>query len=1205
MRLRLPIPLLALAWAMLACQSPLDPSGTEASVLHLTLRAGGPKVVWDLNHKPLPEIPLPNNQATRLDPTSPTGRRIHVSTAVASRYERRVRERFNKLDGFGAFGGISVRFDAPLDLADIVTRHQSNDDFRDDAVYLLNVDRRCARFGEEVAIDFGRGRFPITLIGRAGRVDDPKAPGGFRVDNGDSKMFPFDPHGETLSLLAAPWNEDSNANGKLDAGEDADGDGHLDVANFVDPHVCDGQKRGTPAHDRCVADHLMGWYERQTNTLTLRPVWPLEERCTYAVVLTSRLRGASGKAVESPFPQVGPRDQANDLQPVPELLARYGLGAADVAFAWTYTVGSMTTDLEALRAGLYGTGPFARLSSEFAARWRLSSRDELRKAGGDPPLGGNAGASPLIGGDCATAAVAAMAGAGDGDKQICGGYADFASVGAIFGGSFPTPDLLVDKDSRATLAYPDTDDELWDIDAATGRATYGTSNVTFWCALPRGSAKPAATSCQPGNPEGKPWCQPYPVAFYAHGYGSFKGEFLLHAGRHNQMGVAACALDSYGHGRSALLDSQCGGHFEYLLAKNQLNAYGAPELVTLMFAGRDRDLNNDGCGDGGADQWTANLFHTRDIVRQSVLEEIQFVRILRAMDGKAKMADGTLAGDIDGDGTVDLGGPHAAIGAWGISLGGQLMGVLAGAEPNLDGVSPNAAGGGLTDISVRLGQGGLAEAVMLPVQGPILAACLPTDGHQNPLQSGENTGVCLPKVSSDGQPDGAKPQKAGELALGWYLHDTAQFRVRAVGRIAGVAVGDRVEVRNLTKGTQVAGTVGARGWLRLNIGADALNPVERRGVLGLKDGDRDAVAFADTPKLGDRIDVRVFGADGKAKGKLDAFAHDVVFQGTRYPKGAPLVALQEGLGYARNTPDFRRFYGFAAHAIAPADPASYADRWFNRPIKANYDPTWRAGRTHVLSMPTVGDVQVPTATGVAMSRAAGLLGSWRRDPAKYKAEHGWRELFTPDARYGVSIEEWLRKNWVIEGDWRMQRWAGYSYNPHVLFDPDDVGDGKTAFSCRPQDDWSADSGESQCPPGYETSTELFGVPHPPAGKALRIDRPRADGSFDSMRIPLLRPAGQHGIYNPQPFRPFDADAFMVNFTARFLHSGGKLVSHAAGCDCSYVGPRPTMSVAGKPAGVGLEGVAVCPTDDTAYGKACSPACAAAWGLPSVPAVVCP
>ena len=66
------------------------------------------------------------------------------------------------------------------------------------------------------------------------------------------------------------------------------------------------------------------------------------------------------------------------------------------------------------------------------------------------------------------------------------------------------------------------------------------------------------------------------------------------------------------------------------------------------------------------------------MVRQSSLESTQFVRILRSMDGETESADGGLLGDLDGDGRVDLGSPKNTIGAWGVSLGGIITGVLSG-----------------------------------------------------------------------------------------------------------------------------------------------------------------------------------------------------------------------------------------------------------------------------------------------------------------------------------------------------------------------------------------------------------------------------------------------------------------------------------------------------------------------------------------------
>ena len=1185
--------LVALATALVGCESIVDPSGVTAQSDHPTPAGSGPTVVWDPEHKPLPEIPLPNDQATRLDPDSPTGRRLNISTLAVTGYESRTRALFNQLDGFGAYAPISVRFDQLLDLADLKLRHTSNDDFRDDAVLLLNVDKRCKRFGEEVALDFGRGRFPITLMGHSGRAADPKAPGGHVLLEDGNKIFPFDPEGESNSMVMNEWNEDKNANGVLDPGEDRDEDGVLDVANFIDPKACDGLAVDSVERDRCVAGNLLSWYERESNSLIMRPVWPLEEHCTYAVVLTSRLRGASGQPVRSPFPGVYPRDQKEAVAPAFDLMGRYGMTAKDVRFVWSFTVGTATKDLLELRKGLYGHGVFAKLRDEFpVSSLNILAASELSAQDGQENPVPN---RQLLPAGCAAAALSEITALNEGNQQTCAMFPDNASVGGVFAGDFEAPNLLVDKDGIATPKYPADEDESWEINHKTGHVVYGKHKVDFFCALPRPKE---GVTCTPGNPEGKPFCKPYPVIFFGHGYGSFKGEVVLHAGRHTQMGVAACGIDSFGHGRSVVFDEQCQGHLEYLLGRAKLSGFGVPELITMIFRGRDRDLNNDGCGDGGADQWTANLFHTRDVVRQSVLEFIQFVRILRSADGVNKDAKGNLLGDVDGDGTVDIGGPKNGISAWGISLGGQLTAVLAGAEPTLDAVAPNAVGAGLTDISVRLGQGGLAEAVVTPVTGPYLVACLPRDAHQQPLTSGEVGSSCLPKTGD--QDNLPKSFAFDDLVVGWYGHNNAKLAVKAFGKVSGVRPGDRIEVVNLTKSIKRSGHVTERGTFRIGIPADALGPVDRRKLLGLKDGDHDPVVFADTPKLGDKIEVVVYAGDtATVRGKLTTWQWDVEFQGTIYPAGAPLVAMQEGLGYARNTPDFRRFLGIAQHAIAAADPGIWSQHYFLDPIDASYDPNWWKGRMHVLVMPTIGDNNVPAATGVTLGRTSGLFGSWLREPDKYKAEHGWRAISTPDPRYGKSIDQWLIDNYVVEGDKRFERFAGYAEpTPGVLFDPDNVSDGKAEWSCGPSD-WSGASGENGCKKEFEGQEVFFGVPKPEPGKELRANHDRGDGSFDAFRMPMIRPVGQHGIYNAQPFRRFDADAYMQNWNSRFLVTRGKSVAHEAGCDCSGV-DYPQFVVGGSPS---LPGVSA-PACDATWLKACTAQCATAFGLTSVEDAIC-
>ena len=120
------------------------------SPLGLTPSGPGARIRYDLAHRPLPAIPLPNDAATWPDPTSRTGLRINASLVAPTEIETEARERFNQLEGWGTFAPLSLSFDLNsddaegpestepvIDLANVRGRHQGDDfDFANDAVYL-------------------------------------------------------------------------------------------------------------------------------------------------------------------------------------------------------------------------------------------------------------------------------------------------------------------------------------------------------------------------------------------------------------------------------------------------------------------------------------------------------------------------------------------------------------------------------------------------------------------------------------------------------------------------------------------------------------------------------------------------------------------------------------------------------------------------------------------------------------------------------------------------------------------------------------------------------------------------------------------------------------------------------------------------------------------------------------------------------------
>src|SRR5690606_22424889 len=116
------------------------------------------------------------------------------------------------------------------------------------------------------------------------------------------------------------------------------------------------------------------------------------------------------------------------------------------------------------------------------------------------------------------------------------------------------------------------------------------------------------------------------------------------------------------------------------------------------------------------------------VVRQSVIDWMQCTRMVSSFDGKTLSGqdfdgDGKidLAGDFDGKGVPDIGGPDVPIGTWGQSLGACISGVHGAVAPNLAAAAA-VAGGVMTDVGLRSFQGGVVEAVILRMLGPLIVS---------------------------------------------------------------------------------------------------------------------------------------------------------------------------------------------------------------------------------------------------------------------------------------------------------------------------------------------------------------------------------------------------------------------------------------------------------------------------------------------------
>jgi len=810
--------------------------------LRVTPPGSGPVVHFDFDAEPLPEIPFPNDLAARPDATSPTGIRLNFSEHAPTQHERDLRQKANRMTGFGVFAPIMVEFTSPLDLDAVLARHGADIAFADDAVYLIDVTPHSPTFLEPVLLDIGGGRYPIDL-----------------PDTG--RFFVNDPRRDEPTLLFETVDEDLNGNGLLDPYEDTDNDGVLDRPNYY------------PEDSRDQRD-LLSWYERETNTLIARPVAPLQEQTTYAVVLTERLVGPSGAPVRSPWGYVNHTRQTADLLPAIDALAEFGLGADDVAFAWSFTTGAVTDDLVAVRNGLHGEGVFASLATDFPAQVEEALWLQDTGPDRDPhrlpierfigPLGA---AGVLPGGD---------------DSVVAQFYTDYAAD--LVSGSFTTPLFSYDRDDNG---YDDTD-EWWRVEAAAGLAEAEPQRVPFTCVTPKPS-------------DGHE--QPYPVVMIGHGQGGTRFHMMILAWAFVRHGLAVCAFDFPGHG-GALSPEDLAQYQDLIEGLGLLPAFEAFADARL------RDLDNDGFPDSGGDFWMADTFHTRDNVRQAAVDFVQFGRALTSC-GQGTMTllndlgtgiEEVMSCDWDRDGVPDV-GAGADLMLFGASLGGINGSVASAIEPNISAAVPMIPGGGLGDGLLRSSLGGPREAVVGRLLTPIIVG-IPTD--------------------------------EGGLSIEQLVISVNEPVRVPIATLPELPTEGTVVVENLDSGEVEEGHIPLDGRFRIPIATDAPSGGEKRLLAGLPLEGYDPEArtvIPDNAGLGDRLRITI-ERPGVVDLVIDTFATEVTHEAITMEAGSPLVAASSGSGLTRQTPRLRRLIQVLAMAAEVGDPIAYAPRWFDRPLES-------------------------------------------------------------------------------------------------------------------------------------------------------------------------------------------------------------------------------------------------------------------------------
>jgi hypothetical protein len=897
-----------------ACDQPSDglretPAGT------------GPVVLVDWDAKPLPDIPFPNDLATRPDPSSVTGLRVNISEEAPTMVETEARQKLNELMGFGVYAPITVAFEAPLDLDNIVARHPNDNDQSDDAFYIIDVSPDSPTYLQAVELDIGHGRYP-------GDLEEP------------NRYFPNDLMSAEPSLMFDTRNEDLNDNGVMDPGEDTDGDGYLDVPNVY-------PEGGDPIED------LLTWYERVTNTLIIRPVVPLREETTYAVVLTDRLLGLDGAPIRSPWEWVNHTRQTEALLPIQDALPEFGLSVDNVAYAWSFTTGRVTGDLVDIRRGLDGEGPWPFLQEDYPGG--VTEALQMHALLNVPDIF-NLPMSRIL-----SVLITLDLFPEESASTLEATYGTFTD--RVVGGSFDTINLMVDRDDGGY----DISDEWWQVDPVAGTMSHEALRIAFTCILPK---------------EADGHKQPFPMALFGHGYKSSRFDMFGFAASLNQAGVAGCAIDYPGHGPS-VSDSQNEQINELL---KPMGLY--PFYEHLMDA-RDRDLDNDGRRDSGADMWISDPFHTRDMVRQAVVDGMMFTRAMKHCGlGEMKMdRDNVVACDWDQNGVPDIGGPDVDMFAAGGSLGGINTALLAAVEPDMTASVSIVPGGGLMDVASRSPLPGVVEAVHGRLQSPLLLG-----------------------FASE-----------GDLVIEQWVNSTTHMSQLHVATLLDAPLDGRVELENLSNGEIRSVPLQIDGNFRITVPADALDFFEKRVVAGMPlDGPAAGEIFdvADTTVLGDLLVLRIYNGENELVAEYDTWSEEVTHEAVRMPAGSPLIAASHGLGHIRATPEYRRLIMVTAMAMEPGDPVTYAHAYNLEPFEA-----LGGNPVNTIVMPTPGDMIVAINGGIALARAAGFI-----------------DRHTIDERYGMTQDAWLIDRQVVRGIEGYGPYTNSSGTP-VLFDADDLDNG--------------------------------------------------------------------------------------------------------------------------------------------------------------------
>jgi hypothetical protein len=1024
----------------------------------------GPRVRWEPGARPFPEIPLPNDFAARIDDTSPTGLRLNASMVAPTFFERTARVALDRLDGWGTTMPISVPFEGDLDLADISRRHPLDpSDFTDDAVYLVDLVT-----GVPVPLDLGSGHYPLSIRNR-------------------SRPLAMDPRAGGTNLLLSSIDEDTNHDGVLQLSEDSNFDGILQRPSPLDFGL-----------------QTAGHWEAETHSLIVRPLLPLLERHAYAVVLTSRLHAASG-VIRSPFDTIAHPDQLTALRRLEEHLANpalqqrfygdlrwsrpvnAGAPGTHVVFAWKYTTQTTVTDMLDVAKGINGEGRLRNLAS-VAPNFRLGrAHPNNIDACPNSPTPYVVTRAELT--QLATSLLPVLGFQGAQAQALVDSFqwVDYATVATV-----DSPYLI-----RNTIVN-DPDSAMWDLDAVAQNQQLHADKVQMWIFVPRRTAQ---------------FAPPFKVALYPHGYGLGAYQSILFAGYFARMGLATITANAPTHGFAL-------NAMQLSTARTLFRGMCLGPFADVALAGRARDVNEDGQLDSGAEFLTANIFRTRDMIRQTTLDYLQIIRAMRAPSWSQPGPDDhngdgrpDAPGDFNGDGTVDLVGPNAAgqqeaITLWGESLGSITAGVLGAVEPAIEATVGVSGAGGLTDVTTRSMIGAVQGAVMMPAMGPVIAAMPASD---RPPVSARRATACA----------------GDQTSLRMIVQDATDVGELEFSCRSDLRPGDDVLVLNGSSLQQRCARVDSNGRLFLPVAADKTDPL----ALVIFQGQ----AMVDYGRCQIRVGAQVRAEittfqvfDGDCEISCGYVPPDAAMNSParmqairRRPAPTPLFAPTAGLGLKRQTAAFRRFIHLAQTGIDAGDPVNFAPLFSERPLNGRRRP--------LLWMTTAGDDIVPVSAGITYARAAGLVPfmSTSQDPA-------FESFLMPASRAmqyeGRSSEALLVQNFVAEGIPELERFMTPN-GSRLLFDIDNLDGNSQGF------------GEPNLTPALRMVRVLQSDRNVEDSAQTRW-MPRRGDLMSAYLTAYIVPNGTHVFGPSDPTLRWDVNQYLTNLVIRYLSTAGRDLPYA-------------------------------------------------------------